>query len=280
MKRKNLKTDIARQYTNVSPAGLHSHVMDVTPDIAAAWLEKNNTKNRELRQRRVDELAAEMKAGRWLTTHQGISFDTNNQLNDGQHRLWAVVQSGVTVKMMVTFNEAPEAFLVTDVGATRSMADLTGFTRKDAELLHRIVRFTKGQTRIHPNDVLAASVRFLDVSKRIHAEAPSCRKAISTAAIKAGLAMRMALHPNDADHAVRQYKTLTTLHLEDSVPAVAAFGRRMIANPSNSGNDEQLMLAYRAFDPAQASKSTTYFKDLDAARIALRAAVRQFTNLN
>jgi len=55
-----------------------------------------------------------MKAGRWKLTHVGIAFDINNVLQDGQHRLWAVVFSGRTVEMSVTFNTPadciPEGF--------------------------------------------------------------------------------------------------------------------------------------------------------------------------
>jgi len=83
----------------------HSIVIDVTPEIAAAWLTECNTHNRRLIDAHVEALAGEMKDGRWRLTHQGIAFSTNRVLLDGQHRLWAIVISEVTVPMRVFFNE-------------------------------------------------------------------------------------------------------------------------------------------------------------------------------
>jgi len=43
-------------------------------------------------------LAEEMKAGVWVDTgSQGIVFDYYDRLIDGQHRLMAVIESGVTI---------------------------------------------------------------------------------------------------------------------------------------------------------------------------------------
>ena len=50
----------------------------------------------------VDSYARAMKAGQWLLTHQGIAIDDNGELMDGQHRLRAIVASGVSVQLQVT----------------------------------------------------------------------------------------------------------------------------------------------------------------------------------
>jgi hypothetical protein len=97
-------------------------VVAITPDLAARWLE-GNVRNRQIDQAHVNRLAADMLAGRWRLTHQGIAFDTSDTLQDGQHRLWAVLQSGVTVRMMVTFNVAPENAETVDGGKGRSTVD-------------------------------------------------------------------------------------------------------------------------------------------------------------
>jgi hypothetical protein len=49
-------------------------VLDVTPDIATAWLNNCNTHNRRLVNAHVERLASEMRASRWQLTHQGIAF--------------------------------------------------------------------------------------------------------------------------------------------------------------------------------------------------------------
>lgn len=74
----------------------------VTPKKAAEWLERN-THNRPINQKRVDQYANDMVAGSWVLTHQGIAFDVDNVLADGQTRLTAQVKAGVTLPWLVTY---------------------------------------------------------------------------------------------------------------------------------------------------------------------------------
>lgn len=85
-------------------------VIEVTPQLASSWLGECNTHNRHVVEAHVNRLARDMKAGRWILTHQGIAFSPNRVLLDGQHRLWAVVMSETTVPMRVFFNQ-PEGTL-------------------------------------------------------------------------------------------------------------------------------------------------------------------------
>jgi hypothetical protein len=98
----------------------YSVVMDITPEIADAWLSRCNSHNRKLIDSHVERLVREMKGGRWRLTHQGIAFNTNQVLLDGQHRLWAVFLSGVTVPMRVFFNEPPQSLQAIDAVQARS----------------------------------------------------------------------------------------------------------------------------------------------------------------
>jgi hypothetical protein len=98
----------------------HSHVLEMTPALAEDLLTHCNTHNRSLADAHVETLANEMRAGRWQLTHQGIAFSPNRVLLDGQHRLWAVVMSGVTVPMRIFINEPAGAMAVIDTGKTRS----------------------------------------------------------------------------------------------------------------------------------------------------------------
>lgn len=94
--------------------------IDVTPELASAWLSNCNTHNRKLVDAHVERLVNEMQAGRWQLTHQGIAFSSNRVLIDGQHRLWAVIISGMTVPMRVYFNEPPETLAVVDAVRPRT----------------------------------------------------------------------------------------------------------------------------------------------------------------
>lgn len=87
--------------TNSNANDIHTIYMDVNPDQAIQWLE-GNVRNRKIDQKWVDYLAVEMLAGRWKTTHQGLAFDRSDTLIDGQHRLWALIQSGCTIRVAVS----------------------------------------------------------------------------------------------------------------------------------------------------------------------------------
>lgn len=108
--------------------GMEAQLYDVTPDIAAQWLERNS-RNRTLRQSVVNKYAADMKAGRWMVTGDAIGFDTNGVIVNGQHRLWGVFESGVTVRMLVAFNLAPEVVSVLDDHLKRNLSDVAKIRR-------------------------------------------------------------------------------------------------------------------------------------------------------
>jgi hypothetical protein len=64
-----------------------------------------------------------MQRGQWQLTHQGVAFDVNGILIDGQHRLSAVVQSNCIVPMMVTMNAPSVSFEALDCGIGRTIGD-------------------------------------------------------------------------------------------------------------------------------------------------------------
>lgn len=96
--------------------------VQVTPQIAAEWL-KSNIGNRKVSDHVVEAYAADMRAGAWRTTHQGIAFDAAGRLLDGQHRLLAVVKAGFQVTMAVTRGLQASAQEVLDAQKPRSVSD-------------------------------------------------------------------------------------------------------------------------------------------------------------
>jgi hypothetical protein len=98
-------------------------VINLTPELAKKWLGQN-THNRNLRQRVVNGYAADMAAGNWVEDGQSIKFSRTGVLLDGQHRLSAVAQSGVTVRMLVVSNLPESTQDVMDTGAKRVLGDV------------------------------------------------------------------------------------------------------------------------------------------------------------
>jgi drug/metabolite transporter superfamily protein YnfA len=94
----------------------------ITPALAAEWLKGNNV-NRRLVANHVERLASEMLAGEWRVTGDTIKLN-GDRLLDGQHRLQAIVRSGVTVQCFVARNVELEAFPVLDTGRIRAGGDV------------------------------------------------------------------------------------------------------------------------------------------------------------
>lgn len=81
---------------------ISSKIERITPEMAMEILEKHNPRNRNVVESSVQAYANDMKNKRWTVTHQGLAFNENGDLLDGQHRLWAVVFANMPVDFMVT----------------------------------------------------------------------------------------------------------------------------------------------------------------------------------
>lgn len=108
--------------SNVVKMKPKASIVTVTPKDAQRWLESNG-KNRSIRGRLVDAYARDMAAGNWQLTGEAIKFATDGSLLDGQHRLSAIVLSGVSVDMLVVRGVQSESQEVMDSGAKRLASD-------------------------------------------------------------------------------------------------------------------------------------------------------------
>ena len=99
---------------------MKTEIMNITPDMAIEMLSRNSA-NRKLRDDRVKLYAKQMKEGKWHLTGQSITFAEDGQLLDGQHRLWAVIESNCTVPFVVVTDA--EVAPTYDCGLPRSLSD-------------------------------------------------------------------------------------------------------------------------------------------------------------
>lgn len=99
----------------------HIREIIITPEVARSMLEKNNS-NRPLAKPWVSELASRMKKGEWLFNGDTIRMNGSN-LIDGQHRLHAVIESGVAIRTIIVDNLDFCVFKTIDDGRRRSASD-------------------------------------------------------------------------------------------------------------------------------------------------------------
>jgi hypothetical protein len=95
----------------------------IDKSLAEAVLEYN-TANRSLNRRKVDRLVEQMRSNTFENTGEPIIVSREGVLNDGQHRLVAVVEADVVVEMDVRFGIARRVFPKTNTGTSRSSSDV------------------------------------------------------------------------------------------------------------------------------------------------------------
>ncbi len=96
---------------------------EITPETAGRWLLANQH-NRPLSKSHVVFLANQMSSGEWMLNGQPIIIGEDEQILDGQHRLYAIIESGVTVRSLVIYGVPPEAFKTIDTGKVRTGSDV------------------------------------------------------------------------------------------------------------------------------------------------------------
>ena len=97
----------------------------VTPEIARDLLNKN-TNNRKLSSSRVATLVMAMQRGEWQYNGDTIRISKSGRLLDGQHRLSAIEQSGISQKYVIVDELDDDVFTTIDTGSARNASQMLG----------------------------------------------------------------------------------------------------------------------------------------------------------
>jgi hypothetical protein len=133
----------------------------VTPDQALKWLEEDHVYNRKVRQTVVAKYARDMAAGNWRETHEAIAFDPDGKLIDGQHRLWAIVESkidGLTLLVAKGVDRDAQAYI--DSGLGRTMADRFTLSLNRADITNAEIAVAKALIKGNVRGTMTAAEVF------------------------------------------------------------------------------------------------------------------------
>lgn len=225
---------------------MDTKIVNVTPELAAQWLATNH-QNRGPKTKRIIAYANAMREGRWRLTHQGIGFDKDGNLIDGQNRLMAIVEAGVTVQMQVTTGLQRDDMLAVDMGAPRSAGDsltiLRGIDRgRDRVAILRVLftawtgnssYFADGQEIIEASDNLDAGFAWFFGLPKYHE--------LKYAPYAAALIYAHEARPQEADEFARLLVEPT--HQAAGSPVLSmltSMHQRAIRNPGGNGNIARL----------------------------------------
>jgi len=150
---------------------LESTIETITPQQAERYLYSNNS-NRPLSKVHVDGLARAMASNEWQINGEAIKFDVTGNLLDGQHRLQAIIKSGINIKTVVQRGLDVLSFDTLDTGRVRSGADIfallgTAYPKTLASavrLLILVQRSASSKGRVNNHDLTV----FLQQNPEIH----------------------------------------------------------------------------------------------------------------
>ena len=153
---------------------MESRVETITPDLAKEYLKSNIENNRRINRNRVLVYAKDMASGAWQLNGEGIRFNENGELIDGQHRLRAIIMANRPVDILVT-RDISNDITVFDRGYTRatySSLRMGGYEKEIANsytvalaklcLLTRAGSKAKSYMLLSDNDVLEFLIKNQD----------------------------------------------------------------------------------------------------------------------
>ena len=112
----------------------------ITPEIAESLLESSNFENRKISKGTVTAYAQDMLAGNWdESIGVAISIDDDGILRDGQHRLAAIVESGVPIHTWVCRGVSSDG--IYDNNRKRSNSDQISIMRSDYDAVYKSTRY-------------------------------------------------------------------------------------------------------------------------------------------
>lgn len=199
--------------------------LDITPEMALEAIQGDEPvhHNREFRDFVAMRYASDMRAGRWDAIHQGFAFSSDGAILDGQHRLWAIAEAKVTVKVPCTFNMPPEYQRSIDDHAKRRVRDVAAIMMGDHRVtnLHAAIanrmRFgsmhmqTRGITRQETLSYMLAHFEAIDFAYTLGGINPIA--GVTRAAVLAPVAR--AWYSQDRDRLVQFVKVLRTGRTEE-----------------------------------------------------------------
>ena len=110
----------------------------ITPTKATRLLNRN-TSNRKLRPGLAERYAGDMKNGNWTECTAPIVIYEDGEVADGQHRLWAIVESGTTQTFIIAKGVSRASGLNIDTGLPRNLVDNARISGIDTDLSTRLV---------------------------------------------------------------------------------------------------------------------------------------------
>lgn len=101
----------------------------ITPAIAQEWM-KRNKMNRPAAKQKLNELKRLLEIGKWQINGETIKFDVKAILRDGQTRLQAIIETGISAWCWVCYDIDSGCFDTIDQGRSRTLGHVLATKEK------------------------------------------------------------------------------------------------------------------------------------------------------
>lgn len=211
-----------------------AQVETITPEAAAAYLKRNTDNYRKISMSKVAMYAAEMKAGNWELNGEGIMFDQTGRLKNGQHRLAAILQAKVPVRMLVVRGVQDDVSIY-DSGMTRNIrqiAQASGCKDISGVAAAAGTMIAWGFTRIPKGlalDYIKAHQPELERAARLcSSSSGGCLSRRASAVIATALQLFDGMKSYEAEVFFKVFNSGNTVGADGYEPSPALVARRMI----------------------------------------------------
>jgi hypothetical protein len=172
----------------------YSEFVLVTVEMAREALNFNPDNSRtKIREEHARALSRDIASNRYLPTSESVAFDVRGLLQDGQHRLYAIILAGVPCLIYCTWNVAVESKFVIDSGLKRGTADklrpiaTTKINSKTSAVCRACVSGVRPRTRLTDGEIAEFLLVHEDTLAWVHHQLPAARADIQAVIVKGAL---------------------------------------------------------------------------------------------
>lgn len=246
-----------------------SETITVTPGLANAIL-GSNPDNRNIRPTKLAQFATDMRAGRWAFNGEPVIVAKSGDLNDGQHRLGAIIEANVPIPMLFVFGVDRDTRTTVDQGSARTASDYLGmegvqYAAQAASIARLVIAYERsfgqdvaGTKYITNAEVVARVNNDPDIGVSAHfaqSHNKSTRMFCAPSAIGAAHYLLRREHPSEADAFMEQVCVGEGLRKTDPAFAVR---ERLWTTTKYAGQKMEVIFrgwnAYRSRRPLKLAK--------------------------
>lgn len=248
---------------NVCGNGAH---ININPTLAKMILElpmHPTGTNRPVSHGAIAQYARDMSMNRWQKSHSPIVIGKNNVLINGQHRLKAIVDAGVSVTMFVVFDddyESPRDYLG-DEGVKRTASYSLGITTSESSAAREIISICSSNTNPTKYEIGEVWKRLEPVWRKVVRGSPSTRGVTQTTFVLAVIAA--AIRHNSYDYCSDVFTHMVDGRVQDIPPYPFSIYKQIVIDNTKYKRREILARVYRAFNIEMKNKSKVQVKDIE-----------------